>query len=163
MTDELSNAITRLYAAVLVYLAAAKRYFQGSLVSRCHLVHHHAGYCTSLGKSKLHMLTGLIEKIGRGLLDTMMKRYEALQEDMSETDVGKLLRVADAECECITAMIVSSKICKADEVVLVVRQRIEANEASHRKDLQTRLERLDKPIMSMAVDISQIRDQFKSE
>ncbi|KAK4462623.1 ankyrin repeat-containing domain protein [Cladorrhinum samala] len=113
VTAELADAITRLYAAVLVYLAAAKRYFQGKLAS----------------------------KIARGLLDTMMKRYEALQRDMSETDVEKLLRVADAE----------------------FRQRMEANEDGHYKDLQSRLERLDQPIMSMAVDISQIRDQLQRE
>ena len=44
VTAELADAITRLYAAVLVYLAAAKRYFQGNLACTCHLVHHNVGH-----------------------------------------------------------------------------------------------------------------------
>ncbi|KAK3997931.1 hypothetical protein QBC44DRAFT_346703 [Cladorrhinum sp. PSN332] len=113
ITEELCNALTQLYAAVLVYLAAAKRYFEGNIS----------------------------KKIGRGLLDTMAKRYEALQNDISEDELEKLLRIADAE----------------------LRQRMETETANRYEDLQQRLERLDQPIMSMAIDVSVIRDHFDRE
>ncbi|KPM43212.1 hypothetical protein AK830_g3350 [Neonectria ditissima] len=67
-TPQLRDHIVQLYVAILSFLAAAKRYFAG----------------------------GTLKKIGRGLLDSLTKRYSNMREAIDETEVNHWIQLSDA-------------------------------------------------------------------
>ncbi|KAK2798050.1 hypothetical protein FQN51_007975 [Onygenales sp. PD_10] len=112
-TPLLRECITKLYTAILGYLAHAQTYFSDSTLNR----------------------------IGRGVMDTLSKKYDELWAEISEIEIEKCLSLVDAEF-----------------------QRKMAKYACDRhEELMNSLHRLARPIIDFTDSISALTDNLNSQ
>ncbi|KAF6812684.1 ankyrin repeat protein, partial [Colletotrichum musicola] len=91
---------------------------------------------TDLVEAKKYFESGTIKKMGHGIRDFLAKEYKNLLESISEVEVENWLRIAE---------------------------RLHKDTAERHRVLKETLERLDQPIMKMAVQLSAVQDQLDYE